>query len=59
MLQAILDLDYEENFKLIDTRLVISTSAVLFALLALAWDFFYPFPASRPVLLLCAVSSYL
>ena len=54
--QAILDLDYEENFKLIDTRLVISTTAVAFALFALAWDYFYPFPASRSVLLICAVS---
>ena len=53
------NLDYEESFKLIDTRLLISTVAVLFALFALVWDYFYPFPLSQNVLMTCSVSTWL
>lgn len=47
------DLKYEENFLLIDLRLLISTAAVGVATFALIWDFLNPFPLSRPVLLAC------
>lgn len=47
------DLQYEENFILIDFRLLISSNAVFVATFALVWDYLNPFPASRPVLLAC------
>ena len=40
-------LPYEENHSLIDGRLWICGVAVAVAMGALAYDFFYPFPASR------------
>ncbi|XP_014207082.1 probable signal peptidase complex subunit 2 [Copidosoma floridanum] len=49
--------NYIENFTLLDGRLALSAIAVLVAGVALAWDYFYPFPASKPVLLIC-VSIY-
>jgi len=49
--------NYIENFALLDGRLVLSAIAVLVAGTALAWDYFNPFPASRPVLVIC-VSIY-
>lgn len=46
---------FEENFVMIDNRLAISSIAVIIALYALVWDYFNPFPASRPVLLFCVI----
>jgi len=56
--KVVLDLGYEENHKLVDTRLIICTLAVLAAGLALVWDFLYPFPASKTVIITC-VASYI
>merc|ERR1711962_825755 len=44
---------YEEDHGLMDTRLAICALAVAVATWALAWDYFYPFPASRQVLIGC------
>ncbi len=44
-----------EDFKLVDMRLTISTVAVVFAVVALAYDYLNPFPASKIVLGVCAV----
>ena len=40
-------LQYEEDHALMDVRLIICGLAVAVAMFALAWDYFYPFPASR------------
>jgi len=44
---------YEEDHGLMDTRLAICALAVAVATFALAWDYFYPFPASKQVLIGC------
>lgn len=49
--------DYEENFSLLDGRLALCGIAVGVAAVALLWDYFYPFPTSKPVLVAC-VSIY-
>lgn len=49
--------DYKENFALLDGRLALCGIAVGVAAVALLWDYFYPFPASKPVLIVC-VSIY-
>ena len=46
----------QESHKLMDGRLLICTIAVGFAMFALVWDFFKPFPESRPILIICVLS---
>uniref|UniRef100_H2Y7S9 Signal peptidase complex subunit 2 n=1 Tax=Ciona savignyi TaxID=51511 RepID=H2Y7S9_CIOSA len=57
--KAVLEKGYEENFFLVDSRLIICTTALLFALFALLWDFLHPFPASQTVLIICVGSYFL
>ena len=52
------DLKYDENFLLIDIRLMISSAAVGVATFALIWDYLNPFPQSRSVLMLCVLSYF-
>lgn len=49
-------LGYMEMHALMNGRLILCTLAVGFALFAVAWDYFFPFPASRPVLITCVLS---
>merc|ERR1712154_287369 len=50
---------YKEHFGLKDGRLLICGVAVGVAMFALAWDFFYPFPLSRPVLIGCVTTYFI
>jgi len=52
-------LPYTENFALMDGRLVICAVAVAVAMFALLWDFLYPFPKSRPILIACVGTYFL
>ncbi|XP_053404324.1 signal peptidase complex subunit 2-like isoform X2 [Mercenaria mercenaria] len=49
---------FKESHSLMDGRLFICTIAVGFAMFALIWDYFNPFPESRPVLIICVLSYF-
>ncbi|KAH7981394.1 hypothetical protein HPB49_023650 [Dermacentor silvarum] len=49
---------YVENHRLTDGRLAICSIAVGAAMFALLWDFLYPFPESRTVLIACVLSYF-
>ncbi|XP_063245206.1 signal peptidase complex subunit 2 isoform X2 [Bacillus rossius redtenbacheri] len=49
--------NYTESFALMDGRLAMCGIAVGVAMFALLWDYLYPFPHSRPILIFC-VSAY-
>ncbi|XP_075213433.1 signal peptidase complex subunit Spase25 [Lycorma delicatula] len=49
--------NYVESFALMDGRLIMCGLSVGVAMFALLWDWLYPFPQSRPVLIIC-VSFY-
>ena len=52
-------LPYTENFNLMDGRLIICGIAVGVGMFALLWDFLYPFPMSRTVLIVCVATYFL
>jgi signal peptidase complex subunit 2 len=57
--QVILDrYGYFESHRLLDIRLAISIISVSFAGFALVWDWFNPFPTSRPVLIVCVLAYF-
>jgi len=52
-------LPYTENHSLRDGRLFICALAVFIAGFALVWDFFFPFPQSKPILIGCVGGYFL
>nr|CDS31806.1 Probable signal peptidase complex subunit 2 [Hymenolepis microstoma] len=51
-------LELQENFKLIDIRLLLCTLSVFFTLVALIYDYVCPYPESRYVLMGCIASYF-
>ncbi|XP_074657625.1 signal peptidase complex subunit 2-like [Tubulanus polymorphus] len=49
---------YTESTGIMDGKLLICTLGVAFAMFALVWDYLNPFPASRPILILCVLSYF-
>ncbi|CAH2229035.1 signal peptidase complex subunit 2 [Pararge aegeria] len=52
------ELKCKESFALIDGRLCLCALAVGVALYALLWDYLYPFPQSKLVLIICVLSYF-
>jgi len=50
--------NYTERTHFIDVRLFLATIAVGCALFALLWDWFFPFPKSKSVLILCVIAYF-
>lgn len=46
---------FEEDHKLMNGRLIVSTIAILFSLYAIGYDWFHPFPESRSTLICCVI----
>ena len=46
---------FKEDNTLMNGRLLISTLAVLVSAYAIAYDWFYPFPQSRSVIIVCVL----
>lgn len=52
------DFNCSEDHTLMNGRLVLSAIGVGFAGYACLWDYLHPFPESRPVLIICALSYF-
>ncbi|CAF0942384.1 unnamed protein product [Rotaria sordida] len=52
-------LNFTEDYSLMDGRLYISLFACLFSIYALIYDWFYPFPKSRSILIVCVISYFI
>ncbi|XP_055336607.1 signal peptidase complex subunit 2-like isoform X2 [Paramacrobiotus metropolitanus] len=50
---------FAEDYAIMDGRLVISTISVAFSLIALGYDYLFPFPASKWVLAFCSISYFI
>jgi signal peptidase complex subunit 2 len=47
--------NFEEDHKLMNNRLIISTVAVIFSGIAILYDWLHPFPQSKMVMLGCVI----